>query len=198
MPGLFGAETFSEEGEGRLRPWGNESLSILVGAIGVMYEQVQEIARDGDQPGWTVPLTLSLAKELDWLGQFLGVRRSKPTPDADFRVSIGAVEGFSRGTPASIKNAAGLTLTGAKKVNFYERLAGDAYDLTVVTYTTETPNPAATEAAIRSLKPAGIKLTFVVVDGLIYLQLYGELSIDTYSELKSTFANYTALRDYKP
>lgn len=196
MPGAFGAETFTEDAKGRTEPWGSVGLDVLLGAIGEMYEQVQEIVRDGSQPGWTVPLTLSEAKELDWLGQFLGVRREPIYSDADFRRAIDEVAGFSRGTPSSLRNAAYRTLTGARHVNFYERLGGDAYNLTVITYVPETPDPAATEAAIRALKPAGIVLTYICVDGLTYAQLTAEKA--NYTAVNSSFADYNELRDYLP
>lgn len=72
-------------------------------------------------------------------------------------------EGRRRGTRAAIEAAAKKTLTGGQQVFIYEKWGGDAYTLRVVTYTAETPDPAATEAAIRRQKPAGIVLIYEVV-----------------------------------
>lgn len=195
MSGAFGAEKFSEDSRERLEPFLNAPLEVLLDAIGVMFEQVQEIVVDGDQPGWTVPVTLADAKELGWLGQFVGVRLAPALTDAEARVAIDAVAGFSRGTPSAIVNAAARTLTGNKSVKFYERAGGNAYDLTVITYSSQTPDPTATEAAIRALKPAGIVLTYLVVDGLTYAQL--EADYATYAVVDSTFADYLEVRDYQ-
>jgi hypothetical protein len=194
MAGTYGAEKFSEDSRERLEPFLSPDLGVLVDAIGVMFEQVQEIVIDGDQPGWTVPVTLSESPALAWLGQFVGVRPRAEYIDETFRVAIGDVDGFSRGTPASMAAAAAKTLTGDKTVNFYER-DGSAYQLTAVTYTSETPDEAATEAALNLYKPAGIILTYVRVDGQVYAEL--ESSYDDYADLESTFADYLAVRDYQ-
>lgn len=194
MAGLFGATTFAEDSSERLEPWSNDDLEILSGAIGAMFEQVQEIVRDGDQPGWTVPVTLSLAKELDWLGQFVGVRRRPLYTEAQFRTAIDEVSGFARGTRSSLIAAAARTLTGTKTVNFYERNGGDAYALTVITYKSQTPDETATEAAIRAVKPAGIVLTYLCVDGNTYTQVLADHT--DYADLEASFADYQELRDY--
>lgn len=196
MSGEFGADTFAEDSRERMEPFASDDLNVLTDAIGLMYEQVQEIVVDGDQEGWTVPLTLSKAKALDWLGQFLGVRREPRLTDAEMRVAIDDVAGFRRGTPDSLRGAAWRTLTGNRTVNFYERVGGDAYALTVITYTSETPDPTATEAAIRALKPAGIVLTYLCVDGLTYQQLLADFT--DYADLESSLADYIAVRDYMP
>lgn len=194
MAGLFGATTFAEDSSERLEPWSNADLKVLSGAIGAMFEQVQEIVRDGNQPGWTVPVTLSLAKELDWLGQFVGVRRRPLYTEAQFRTAIDEVSGFARGTRSSLIAAAARTLTGNKTVNIDERVGGDAYALSVTTYTAETADSAATEAAVRALKPAGVVLTYQVLDGQTYIDLEGDYT--DYTDVESSFADYQEIRDY--
>lgn len=194
MSGLFGAEKFAEDSRERLEPFLSTPLGVFLDAIGVMFEQVQEIVVDGDQPGWTVPVTLSDAKALDWLGQFVGVRLAPGLTESQRRQAIDDVAGFRRGTPASLRGAAYRTLTGNRTVAFYERDGGDAYALTVITYVDETPDPAATEAAIRALKPAGIVLTYLCVDGQTYTQLLAGTT--DYADVEATFADYIELRDY--
>jgi len=194
MSGEFGADTFAEDSRERLEPFLNAPLGVLADAIGAMFEQVQEIVIDGDQPGWTIPLTLDEAKALGWLGQFLGVRLDPFLSDSERRTAIGEVEGFSRGTPAAMRAAAARTLTGNKTVNFDERYGGNPYHLNVITYTDETADPAATEAALRALKPAGIVMTYEVLDGQTYYDL--KTNYGSYTVVKSTFADYQALRDF--
>jgi hypothetical protein len=192
MSGVFGAETFAEVASERMEPFSSVDLEVLIGAIGAMFEPVQEIVFDGDEAGWSVPVTVALATELEWLGQFVGVRREPQLTDAQFRTAITSVAGFSRGTPAALRAAAARTLTGDKRVEFYER-DGDPYEATALTYVGETPSPSATEAAIRSQKPAGIILNYITVDGYTYVVL--ETLMADYAELESTFADYLAVRD---
>lgn len=194
MSGEFGADKFSEDSRERLKPFLDGNLAVYADALGLMFEQVQEIVVDGDQPGWTVPVTLSKAKVLDWLGQFLGVRLQPLLTESERRTAIEKVEGFSRGTPAAMRAAAARTLTGNKTVNIDERIGGNAYNLSVVTYTAETPDASITEAALLALKPAGIVLTYQVLDGQTYVDLEGDYT--DYADVKSTFADYAAIRDY--
>jgi hypothetical protein len=69
---------------------------------------------------------------------------------------------------------------------------GSPYDLTVATLTAETPEPTLAFRALLEQKPAGLKLTHVVVDGGIYTVLLGAHA--NYAELVTDFANYDAAR----
>jgi hypothetical protein len=69
---------------------------------------------------------------------------------------------------------------------------GSPYDLTVATLTAETPNPTLVFRALLEQKPAGLKLTHIVVDGGIYTVLLGAHA--TYAELVTDFATYDAAR----
>lgn len=85
---------------------------------------------------------------------------------------IRSAPGLRRGTRAALIGAAQRYLTGNKSVIVSER-DGDAYSLTVLTLTAETPDPSATEAAIRSQKPAGLILTYAVVSGATWASATG-------------------------
>ena len=159
-------------------------LAKYIAALGAMFQVVEDYSRDqliddDFAPGWSQLLDIGRAPSaaLPWLGQFIGVAVTAGLSDAQQRAQIEAVGGWNRGTPATIAAAAGLYLTGNKSVIFRERdsiacPAEPAYGLTVITFTSETPNPTATEAAIRAQKPAGIVLNYETLDGQDFENLY--------------------------
>ena len=164
------------------------SLLILVNALGGHFQEVEDWVRDTPQgPGWSALLDLTRApsEALGWLGQFAGVRIPDGLTDAQQRAWIKSTTGFWRGTLSALVGAAQHTLTGTQTVLFRER-DGDPYALTVLTYASETPDVAATEAAILAQKPAGIVLDFETVTST------------TYSVLRVTYATYAALLAAKP
>ena len=141
-------------------------------------------------PEWALP----------WLAQLVGVTLpAGATPD-QARTIIRGVAGWKRGTPAALRAAAGLYLTGDKTVFFRERDptgTDPPYTLEVVTRTSETPDPAAVEAEVRRQKPAGIVLTYRTVEGWDYQEL-AATGPDPYSTLKTTYATYRLLREGPP
>lgn len=132
-----------------------------------LLERIDVLVRDRDEyPGWVIALD-PLAAPLDalpWLAQFAGVTLEPELTEAEQRAKIASPEGFQRGTPAAMREAGKRTLTGTKTVLIEERYT-TAYALWVRTLATETPDPVATEAAIRSQKPIGLVLTYESVTG---------------------------------
>ena len=165
-------------------------------AIGSMFEEIDLAARTTDTaPGWASVLDADAApaKWLGWLGQLGGVRRIAGLTDDEFRDRIKGADGWRRGTPASMRTAAAKHLTGSRRVTFRERNGGDPYAVTVITYTAETPDPAATAAAILEQKPAGLVLTCTVLDGWDYTELAGDYTGQDYDDLAGDFATYDDL-----
>lgn len=167
----------------RLAPLGYDdeaqdwALLILCGALGVMGQSLRDLVADSEAgPGWSSLLDVDRcpAPFLPFLAQFVGVRLPVGVAEAEARERIRTPAGFRRGTPAAIVAAAQRTLIGAKTVSLFER-DGGAYRLTVVTRTSETPDTAATERAIRGEKPAGILLTYVVSASPIITELAGDI-----------------------
>jgi hypothetical protein len=153
-------------------------------AIGVPFEWVVTYALDQDDgtAGWSLlmsPWTCP-AEGLPWLGQFVGVDVNASYTETQQRAQIAAHAGYNRGTPAAITLAAQATLTGRRQVFLTERLDGDPWQLSVVTYTAETPDPTATLAAIWSQTPAGIVVTY-------------STEVWDYTVIKAQQATYTAL-----
>lgn len=150
-------------------------LEAYVGAIGDMFAEVEGYAR-GDDTGdllpWQSLLDPSIANvyALMWLAQLAGVNVPiGMESDIDtLRTFVEAAEGRRRGTLPYMVEVAQRTLTGTETVVTFERYTGDAYLLHVITRTDETPDAAATEAAIRSVKPAGIVLSYEVSDGVTW------------------------------
>lgn len=157
----------------RLAPlaWRDEELGwpllLYCGAVTSGFGEVELLARDtGGVPGWSAVMDPAAAPEkwLAWLGQFAGVRRGPGMDAAGFRDVIRLRPQFRRGQPAAIAAAARPTLTGSRRVTLVERNGG-AYRLLAVTFAAETPDPAATAAALTAAKPAGLALTHRVDPG---------------------------------
>lgn len=170
-------------------------------AIASMEDQVDTYASDTDdgRPGWSNLLDVDRcpSEALPWLAQFLGVKIDTSLADADQRNQIRNVDGFKRGTLGSIIGAAQKHLTGSQTVYYKERdsavdaTAEGAYGLTVLTLTTETPDPTAVENAILAVKPAGIILSYATVSGMTYQLL--NTNYASYSAVNSSFATYNGV-----
>lgn len=151
---------FDDEAQG----W---ALWTLCQAIARPLDLVDELVRaQDDREAWTVALDVDRtpAIMLPWLALFIGDRLPAGLSEQASRDRVKDVRGFRRGTPATIAAAAGDTLTGTKLVRLVERNEGNAYWLLVITKTSETPDPAVTEAAIISQKPAGIRMEYFTDD----------------------------------
>jgi hypothetical protein len=168
-------------------------LAAFCEAIGVPFEWVVTYALDSDTAtGWSLlmsPWTCP-AEGLAWLGQFVGVKLVPGSSEASQRQQIAAHLGFARGTPGAIRGAVGATLTGTKTVLFQER-AGDPYALSVVTWTTETPDPALTLKALTGTVAAGIIVTYSTEAIWDYAVL--GTSRATYTVVKGAWASYAAM-----
>jgi hypothetical protein len=170
------------------------SLLILVNAIGLEYQLVEDWVRDSpDGPGWSLLMDLDRCppEALPWLGQFVGVRVPTGLNDAQARAWVASTDGFRRGTPAAMRGAAQATLTGDKLVVFTERFNGDAYALDVATYVDQTPDPALTERALIAQKPGGIVMTYRASPGQDY-GIVDATNVD-YAAVHAKYPSYQAL-----
>lgn len=177
------------------------ALLIFLEALGRQVQLVSDLVRDTPQgPGWSPIMDPDRCPlfALPWLGQMVGVtafKRNAGELDVDYatrlRAQIKDEAGFRRGTKQSMIAAAQRTLTGAKVVLFNER-DPTAYYLRVTTYTNQTPDPAATLAALISMKPAGILLTHNVYLGQDYGLLRSHKA--TYQLAKNDYPNYEDMR----
>lgn len=170
--------------DGTLRSWLDGPGSLL--------GEVDDVVRDTDLPGWAAELSCQRTHRHKWTGQFVGVVVPDGLTDEQACALLTDRPSTRRGTPQSIVFAAQQTLTGSKSVTLLERTTS-AYALTVYTFSTETPDAAATEAAIRAAKPAGLVLTYQSVSPTSYTALEGEAAV-TYTALEGESAQtYTVL-----
>lgn len=181
----------------------------LVAAPANLIQEVDDLARDQDDgtPGWghVVDLDRAPLSALDWLAQMAGVdTRLLVQQPGETEVSFADrkramardVAARKRGTPAAMKGAALPTLTGAKILFFYERHQTHAYRLLVMSYASQTPDPGLTEQTLRSQKPAGIVLTYLVITGQTYQQLRDNHT--DYTAVDTEYNNYDAARRDEP
>lgn len=173
--------TYAEEANG----W---ALAYFCAAAASTIDEIADITRDAEDgtPGYSSLYDLDTVAEkyLPWLAQFIGVQIPEGLTDEGKRIRIRETDGFRRGTPAAIMGAARQYLIGDKTVYLVER-HGSAYRLTVASYSRETPDRAAAEAAIREQVPAGIVLHFSVIDP----QTFDELR-DSHVDFDDVLASY--------
>lgn len=130
-------------------------------------ELVESWARDTDDgPGWSILLDLDRCPEiaLPWLAQFKGAVIPAGMPPGDWREWVRTAEGLRRGQVPALIAAGQRHLTGTRGVRVILRTGPTWYHTTVITRTTETPDPAVTFADLMSAKRIGIVLTHIVSD----------------------------------
>lgn len=163
--------------------------AALVGPAETVYEIVGE---EDQEFGWSIVFDVDNcpAELLPWLAQFEGVELTPDMSEAARRSAIKVREGAARGRPATIVERIRRTLAIDRRVIIQEK-DGDAYNLTIRTFAAETPNPALTEAAAISQKPAGLLLDFAVIEEDSYAAL--ELAYEDYEAVFDTGFSYTQL-----
>jgi hypothetical protein len=174
-------------------------LTLLAG-FAAAFGELHDIVRDTDQgPGWSPVLDPARApvKALPWLAQFAGVTLTPGATETDWREEITSPPAFQRGTPQAIIDATARTLTGDQRVALRER-DGGPWDVTVITYTAQTPDPAATERAARSQKPAGLLMTFRVDPGWSVGEIETAYSTRTVGDIEAAFATVGDLESNLP
>lgn len=175
------------------------ALAYLCKAIGAMYQPVCDLVEDtAAGPGWSPLMDVARCPlfALPWLAQLVGVTLTDPSDDAGSRAEIRAAAGFSRGTVAAMKAAAAATLTGDDPTVIFRERDGSAYRLTVLTRTSETPDEAATLAALTAQKPAGIVLTYLTIPDWTYGDLHAAYT--TYSDVHGAYTTYRGVHTNDP
>lgn len=176
------------------------ALLIYLESMGQQLQVVDDLGRDDENgvAGWARLLDLDATDDvgLGYLAQFQGVQLLVGLDSTAQRIRIRGTDGRNRGKLSAIVAAAQQFLTGAKRVDLYERDGGDAYALRVRTYAAETPDSAAVLAALIAQKPAGIILTYEVASGMSYTQL--DTAYTTYTVMKATNLTYDQLKANLP
>ena len=127
-----------------------------------------------------------------WLAAMAGIDISTVASDARKRAVIGDAAWRYRGTVQAIRTRVAETLTGAKNVEIVTNYGGDPDAISVTTFASQTPDEAATEAAIRAEIPAWMEAT-IVTDAAG--QSYANLAADyaDYGTMTATSKTYGTL-----
>lgn len=179
------------------------ALLLLVSLCAQPFAEVDQLVGDTDDgPGWSILFDLDRCpgKWLDFPAATVGARPAEGLDDDQRRAHIRDAGGVQRGTPEALKAEAALHLTGTKHVVLYER-DGGAWRDTLITYTAETPDPAAVLAAVTApaVKPIGRKITHLVYPGWTLDQMEAAYSTpSTLSDLEAAFATLNALESNVP
>ncbi|HWK25655.1 MAG TPA: hypothetical protein VNS09_03785, partial [Solirubrobacter sp.] len=191
-----------------LAPQMTPDLDIFCEAIAAMFSEVEFYALDtvganGDPlDGWGILFDVDnprLSREaLRWLGQWVGEAIPVGASRDAARAQIHAQPNKQRGTLQAIIDAARDTLVGPRSVIVRERdpaacPSEPAYGLTVITYTGQTPDPSATEAAINAVLPAGIVLNYLTLDGQDWQSVHD--NFEDWSEVDESYASWQSVRD---
>ena len=170
------------------------TLLHLCDALTISTAGIETLAADTDtQAGWgpLLDVTTAPASALPFLACFVGAVITPGLTEDQQRDLIRSAPGRRRGTVQAIKDTAGLWLSGTKKVIVLERVGGDAYAVEVRAYTAEVVDLASLEAAVAAAVPAGLSLTFTVLDGWIYSELEDRYAGKTYADLETDWAGKT-------
>lgn len=128
---------------------------------------------------------------LPWLAALAGIDIAG-VPNSALRSWLADPDNTFRGNRETIKRRVGLTLTGAKQVVLACPYLGDPMRIYVGTLAAETPDSAATLAAIRAEVPAWLRITAETnLAGLTYSALAAEYPL--YSDMTATGKTYEQL-----
>ena len=173
--------------------------AILCEGIQRMIVRVAEVYDPpGDIPPGAPLLDPALCPDwaLPWLAMVVGVTLPSGADPETQRTIITSVAGWQRGTPAALRAAAQLTLTGTKTVYFRERDGGNAYRLEVVTLIGETPDQAALLRVVTAQKPGGIVLSLRQVVTWDWQEVTTEVA--TWALLKQDYATWQDVLEKHP
>ena len=127
-----------------------------------------------------------------WLAAMAGIDISTVASDARKRAVIGDAAWRYRGTVQAIRTRVAETLTGAKSVDIVTNYGGDPDAISVTTFASQTPDEAATEAAIRAEIPAWMEATIVTnAAGQSYANLAADYA--DYGTMTATSKTYGTL-----
>ena len=176
-------------------------LALFVDALALILEETAQLVRadDAGNDGWSAfadPQRCPTAY-LYTLAQWAGVRYARRMQEQALRDLIdGRAPGLWRGTRSAIEESVRRYLAPGGTIAFIERALGNAYALTIFTFTHDTLNEAAIRRELLLQVPAGLLLTYEVRVGQSYAMLRDRVT--TYAVVKSTWATYKAVYNAPP
>ena len=181
------------------------ALAWMDGVGHLAQETDRAIRWRGGEPGLQLLLDVDEipAEWLDWLSQWVGVRLPPGLGVTEQRNRIRRPDSWARGRTDTIQAAVADVLEGDREVDIRERRRPNddtdrPYDLTVDTYTAQTPDPDTALARAIEATPAGLRvgLTVRVISGLTWNRL-AELGI-SWDELETTGISWDELAGTTP
>jgi len=165
--------SIGERMQAQLAPYAEADPAGLLDALATGFAaplEICDVARDTDTHiawGQVLDPDAADARLLPWLAQFSGDQLLPSDMVQDQRDRLTSPSNFYRGTVEAIRAEMRPTLTGNQTVLVLERVSGNEFAVTIVTRTSETPNPAATEAAGRRQLAPWLIGTWVVSNDAI-------------------------------
>lgn len=168
-----------ERAQRQLEPYADADPDGLLPALAAGFMaplEICDVASDTDTHiAWGTVLDPDAcpAVLLPWLAQFSGDQLLPSDDEQQQRDRLTSPSNFYRGTPEAIRSEVRTTLVPSTPdqpatVLILERVGGNAADVTVITRTAETPDPAAAETAARRQLAPWLRLTFLVTDDVIW------------------------------
>lgn len=174
----------------RFEPWINDDLETYLRSLATVFSEVELLAmdvidEDGNlSEGWTILFDPDLCPSgaLPYLAQYVGEILPLGLSEPLMREQIKDRPHSKRGRPQAMFQAAQKRLTGNRLVSFIERADGVVDKVRVITYTSQTPDPAGTLADIQSVTPADVILDYQTLSG------------QTWQAVKNTYATWNAVK----
>jgi hypothetical protein len=176
--------------------------AILCEALAQPYLQIAELIDPPEPyPPWGPLFDINVcpAWALPWLAQAVGIRLPTGIPEDAARAIIKDAAGHNVGKVSAIKAVLARTLVSSNPPNpptvWFRERDGSAYRLEIVTLEHETPDPAATYAALAVSIPGGLVWDYRHIDSWDYQAMTDEGG--TYAEQSAAYATYADLREHK-
>lgn len=164
------------------------TAAALVGAFSDPVEAAVAVMADASA---TADEELTPFTRIGWLAAIAGIDVST-VPDDRKRAIVGDASWRYRGSLDAIRKRVGETLTGSRTVEIITPYLGNVNRIAVSTYAAQTPDPTATEAAIRAEIPAWMRVTIATdLAGQSYTALAADYA--TYGVMAATSKSYGTL-----
>jgi hypothetical protein len=152
------------------------ALGAVCEVIALPADALEDLVRGdiaGDHPPWALAVHALHAPlwVLPWIANLVGVEWQGPPSEA-LRALVLDRPSYRRGTTAAMMEAMKTALTGTKFVFPIERDTSP-WRTTLLTLTSETPDPAEALRLALTQKPFGLVLTHTVTPGLTWAQSTG-------------------------
>ena len=173
-------------------------LRSLLKIAGDALDPLERLVRDEPgYPGWSLAGDLDKTPSLAWLLQWVGVTYRDELSSSSNRDSGRLRPEMQRGTPGHFMAVAREHLSGAKKVEIYERYGGNKRAVLVRVYAAElVGTQTSLETALRRTKPWTIQLAVEVVTGWSYDQ--ARTAYPTYAGKLAALPTYNDTTYHQP